>query len=150
MYSASGLEQPENRKLSTSIITRLVCNYKHERNNFFIYNSDEDTPVDNIQSLPPTQDCSVNWAEQLHIPTRFSSEASEAIKSGVMTRAARVEINTSVATMIMVYTIRPTPDDMNTVCWRLLQKYPKLRDNSSNGYVSIIPVLYHACMATRY
>ena len=111
----------------------MHCHYKHECNDFSIYNSDEDTPVDNIQSLPPTQDSSVNWAEQLQIPTRFSSEASEAIKSGLMTRAARVEINTSVATMIMVYTIHSTPDDMNTVCWRLVQKYQKLRDNSSNG-----------------
>lgn len=77
-----------------------------------------------------------DWAEQLTIPVRYSGGTNEAIKSGLMTRAARVEINNALATLMMVYTMRPSPDEMHTVCRRLVQKYPKLKDSSPTGYVS--------------
>lgn len=99
--------------------------------------------VDNILSMPrcakvePASD----WAEQLTIPVRFSGGTSEAVRSGLVTKAARIEINNSLATLVMVYTMRPTPTDMHTVCRRLVEKYPKLKDSSPNGYVSIH--LYH-------
>ena len=58
------------------------------------------------------------------------------MKTGVMTKGARSEIMSALATLIMVYTIRPTPDDMYTVCRRLVQTYPKLKDSTDTGYVS--------------
>ena len=80
----------------------------------------------------PTSD----WAQQLIIPKRFSGKTTEAMKTGVMTKGARSEIMSALATLIMVYTIRPTPDDMYTVCRRLVQTYPKLKDSTDTGDVS--------------
>ena len=77
-----------------------------------------------------------DWARKFTIPVHFSKATSEAIKSGVMTRAARVEVNNSLSTLMMVHTMRPSPDDIRNVCQRLVETYPMLKDSSHNGYVS--------------
>ena len=64
-----------------------------------------------------------NWAEKLVVPTRFSSNTMTAMKEGVLTSKARDEIMTSLSTLIMVHTMRPTPDDYTTVCRRLVEKH---------------------------
>ena len=77
-----------------------------------------------------------NWAQNLTLPTRFSKVTTEAIKSGVLTKKARVEIHNSLATVMLVYTSRPTTIDREIICRRLIEKYPCLRDGSPSGYVS--------------
>ena len=79
-----------------------------------------------------------NWAEKLVISQRFSVVTNESIKSGVLTPKARSEIVHSLATLIMIHTIRPTTDNLNTVCTRLIKMYLILKDTMDNGYVSFI------------
>ena len=81
-------------------------------------------------------DPAVDWAEHLTLPARFSKETTEAIECGVLTRKARVEIHNSIATLMLVHTSRPTASDRDTVCRRLVQKFPTLKDGSDTGYVS--------------
>ena len=103
----------------------------------------------NIHACLRLCDPATDWARELIIPVRFSAETHKAIEIGVLTRKARVEINSSLATLMMVYTIRPTPDDMHTVCRRLVQKYPTLKDNSPSGYVStLITFMTDICVCT--
>ena len=53
----------------------------------------------------------LDWAEPLTLPTRFSVETSGAIEFGILTKKARVEIHNSIATLMLVYTSRPTSND---------------------------------------
>ena len=52
-----------------------------------------------------------SYAEKLAIPTRFSAETTACIKSGVLTKRSRDEIVNSLATLMLVHTSRPTPED---------------------------------------
>ena len=79
-----------------------------------------------------------NWAEKLAIPKRFSVVTNEAMKSGVLTPKVRDEIVQSMSTLIMVHTIRPTSNDYNTVCLRLIKTHPILKDRIDSGYVSSV------------
>ena len=79
---------------------------------------------------------SLDWAEHLTLPTRFSKETTGAIESGILTKKARVEIHNAVATLMLVYTSQPTSNDQDVVCRRLIQKYPTLKDSSDSGCVS--------------
>ena len=78
-----------------------------------------------------------DWAERFTIPTRFSAETLTAIKSGIPTNRARNEIVNSLATLILVHTNRPTPDDFTSVCQKLVTKYPTLKDKVDSGYVNL-------------
>ena len=81
-----------------------------------------------------------SYAEKLAIPTRFSAETTACIKSGVLTKRSRDEIVNSLATLMLVHTSRPTPEDLTMVSRRLMEKYPILKDNVDGGYVS------HTCL----
>ena len=72
------------------------------------------------------------------IPTRFSVDTMTVLKEGVLTSKARDEIITSLSTLIMVHTMRPTPDDYTTVCRRLVEKHPRLKDRTSPHYVCTV------------
>ena len=78
----------------------------------------------------------VDWAEHLTFPARFSADTLAGIESGIPTQRARNEIIDSLATLMLVHTRRPIPDDLTTICHRLVEKYPTLRDKVNNGYVS--------------
>ena len=56
------------------------------------------------------------WAKNLTLPTRFSKAKTGAIESGVLTRKAHVEIHNPLATLMLVYTSRPTPNDRGVIC----------------------------------
>ncbi len=77
-----------------------------------------------------------SYAGKVTIPTRFSTETAACVKSGVLTKKARDEIVNSLATLMLVHTSRPSPDDLTTVCKRLVRKYPVLKDKVDSGYVS--------------
>ena len=79
---------------------------------------------------------SLDWADVLVLPTRFSRATTMAVETGVLTKSARVEIVDSLATLILTHTSRPTPHDLTIICQRLTEMYPKLKDMLDNGYVS--------------
>ena len=82
------------------------------------------------------RETSKDWANSLVLPTRFSVSTAVAIESGVLTKAARVEVVDSLATLMLTFTSRPTPHDFDVICRRLTAKYPKLKDLVDGGYVS--------------
>lgn len=84
------------------------------------------------RSLEPDLD----WAEKLILPVRFSAATNKVVESGKLTSKARVEIVTALSTLMLVHTSRPTPSDLTTVCRRLVEKYPKLRDKVDSSFVS--------------
>ena len=57
-----------------------------------------------------------------------------------ITSAVRCEIVSSIATLVMVHIINPTPDQYTTLSQRLISEYPILKDNFGCGYVSV-PIL---------
>lgn len=58
------------------------------------------------------------------------------MKTGILKRRHRDEIINSLSTLMLVHTSHPTPDDYTTVCRRLVEKYPNLKDKVDSGYVS--------------
>jgi hypothetical protein len=58
-----------------------------------------------------------------------------------ITSAVRCEIITSLATLVMVHTMNPTPTEYTTLSGRLVAKYPILADGFGCGYVSYLHVL---------
>lgn len=90
----------------------------------------------NFCSCVKEEESDPDWATKLSIPSQFSVETMSSIKSGVPTRKARDEVINSLATLIMVHTMRPTSNDYNTVCKRLIEKHTALKDNIGSGYVS--------------
>ena len=84
----------------------------------------------------------IDWTKQVTIPTRFSAETTSALKNKVPTQKARDEIINALATLILVHTLRPTSDDYNMVCQRLVNKHPSLKDASGSGYVGFLLYIY--------
>ena len=80
----------------------------------------------------------VDWAEQIVIPSRFSAETTSILESGVLKPKARDEIVNTLSTLIVVHTIKPTTNDYNTICSRLIKKRPVLKDHIGTGYVGMI------------
>lgn len=76
------------------------------------------------------------WAEKLAIPSRFSAKTTAALESGTPTGKARDDIINALATVTMVHTMNPTGSEYNTVCRRLTEKHPVLKDSIGTGYVS--------------
>ena len=68
---------------------------------------------------------------------RFSKETTGNIAAGVLTQKTREEVVNSLSTLMLVYTIRPTPNDYNIICKRLVDKHPTLKDHAGSGYVSV-------------
>lgn len=68
----------------------------------------------------------------------FSHHVKEAVTTGVITARARKEINQVLRTYITAYTIRPSSEQYTTVCKKLIEKYPSLKDTKEKTkYVSI-------------
>lgn len=55
----------------------------------------------------------------------------------MLTKTARCEIIAAIATRMVQYTRYPTSYEYQTVCKKLIQKYPNIQDPVGNGYVSI-------------
>lgn len=60
----------------------------------------------------------------------------KAIDTGIVCAKPRRDISQVLRTLILQFTRYPTPDQYVTVCRRLVEKFPKLRDDENNGYVS--------------
>ena len=60
----------------------------------------------------------------------------ERIQNKHITNATRIEIITSIAVPMHQQTTHPTSEEYTSVCKRLVEKYPVLKDSCGNGYVS--------------
>ena len=93
------------------------------------------------------------WHLNFMIPqdTAFTSCVQQAIKTGVITTKARREIISVLRTYVVSNTVYPTSDQYNTVCRKLVAKFPNLvdREQGKSTIVSIklaityILILYH-------
>ena len=90
-----------------------------------------------------------DWAKQVSIPTRFSAETTSALKNKVTTQKACDEIINALAALILVHTLRPTSDDYNMMCQRLVNKHPSLKDASGSGYVGFLHTHTHTHTQTH-
>lgn len=89
------------------------------------------------QITPPSKTTlSSSWLESFEIPTEFSHRTKESIRTGVVTKRARCEIIAALATRILQSTRYPTPNVYQTICTKLIRKFPTLQDPVGNGYVS--------------
>jgi len=85
---------------------------------------------------------SSNWHLMFAIPelTCFSDAVKEAVRIGVITSKARREIIQVLRTYITAHTFYLKSEQYNMVCQKLVEKYPKLRDdigaNNDCCYVS--------------
>ena len=70
------------------------------------------------------------------VPTSYSFKTMKAIRSGVVTKTARVEIIAALHTRMLQLADYPTPQDYKLVCQKLVSVYPTLGDCNGSGYVS--------------
>lgn len=59
----------------------------------------------------------------------------ERLENGEITDALRCEIVSSIAVRIYEICTYPKPEEYTTICKRLIEKYPILKDTYGNGYV---------------
>lgn len=79
------------------------------------------------------------WHLSFNIPKNFSVRTMAALSSGdkmAITSAVRCEIVSALATMVMVHTMYPTPEQYSFVCQKLVKEYEILHDGFGCGYVS--------------
>ena len=77
------------------------------------------------------------WLTSFTVPAGFSANTEDAISTGILTSKVRTEIVQSLSASILVHTKKPTPEEYNTICSKLIDTYPTLRDEyGGSGYVS--------------
>jgi len=88
---------------------------------------------------------SSDWHFQFTIPElhSFSQPVKDAVKTGLITAQARREINQVLRTYMTAHTIKPTSEQYNIVCRKLIVKFPKLQDTEgTSNYVSTYIIVY--------
>lgn len=100
------------------------------------------TTESSLPEVPVTTQSSVvrsTWHLQFNIPEldTFSGAVKDAIKTGVVTSIARREIVQVLRTYITKETRYPTGEQYVTVCQKLIEKFPSLKDTEGDSpYVS--------------
>ena len=87
----------------------------------------------------PSPSIQSTWHYQFEIPDlhNFSGIVKTAVETGIVTGLARREIIQVLRTYMLRYTIRPTSEQYQTVCIKLITKYPNLKDTEGDStYVS--------------
>ena len=87
----------------------------------------------------PRDTAKKDWHLEFNIPelSTFSDHVKEAVRTGVVTARARREIVQVLRTYVTAHTLYPKSEQYNTVCSKLIQKYPKLEDDEGQKtYVS--------------
>ena len=88
-------------------------------------------------SSPGPSTSNNDWHHSFAVPCNFSTSTEEALKSGKLTRPNRTEIVQALSTAMLVYTKVPTKEQYNTVCQKLIERFPVLKDDvGTTGYVS--------------
>ena len=99
--------------------------------------------------LPKNQEWHVGFAiPELEV---FSTQVLNAINTGVVTASARREIVQILRTYVLAHTKNPKSEHYNTVCRKLVEKYPKLQDTEGDShYVRTYLVLVDALMCMPF
>jgi len=71
--------------------------------------------------------------------TSFTNSVQQAIRTGLITANAKREIISVPRTYIIAYTVYPTSEQYNTVCCKLVSKFPNLMD-SEHGKSTIVSI----------
>ncbi len=81
---------------------------------------------------------SSNWHLDFKVPDKdkFGYTAAAAIEDGHLTSSAKRKIISLMRSLIIPHTLYPTAEQYVTVCAKLVEKHPKLRDMVGNGIVS--------------
>lgn len=93
------------------------------------------------------------WHIDFQIPELdvFSAYVVNAINTGVVTGGARREIVQVLRTYVLAYTSNLTSEHYNTICRKLVDKYPKLQDTEGDSrYVSTINIFILFYMLDLY
>lgn len=72
----------------------------------------------------------------LTVPDQFSRATMERLRRKEVTDASRNEIISAIAIPLYQQTMYPKPEEYTTICKKLVEKYPVLKDSCGNGYVS--------------
>lgn len=105
------------------------------------------------QSNPARSTCSSSalvssseseWHIDFSIPelNNFSQHVKDAVNSGVVTLRARREIVQVLRTYMTAFATRPKPEQYMTICRKLIEKYPALKDHDgATKWVSVLKLL---------
>lgn len=63
-----------------------------------------------------------------------------------ITNAVRQEVVSAVATLMMVHTMHPTPEQYTSIAVSLVKEYPVLKDSFGCGYVSVHKHILYTCI----
>lgn len=88
---------------------------------------------------PSRNSADQEWHVSFIIPELdvFSAHVLQAINTCVVTASARREIVQVLRTYVLAHTCNPKSEHYNTVCRKLVDKYPKLQDTEGDSrYVS--------------
>ncbi len=80
------------------------------------------------------------WLDTFQMPKQFSLKTMSVLKNNVkleVTEAIKREVISSIATLVMVHTIHPSPEERTALAQRLVNTYPILKDSLGCGYVSV-------------
>ena len=91
------------------------------------------TPAESVTQSP--RDVNQEWHVGFIIPERnvFSTHVLKEINTGVVTASARREIVQILRTYVLAHTHKPKSEHYNTVCQKLVDKYPKLQDTEGDS-----------------
>jgi len=92
-----------------------------------------------VESSRNSSSVNQDWHISFVIPELdvFSTHVLQAINTGVVTASARREIVQVLCTYVLAYTCNPKSEHYNTICRKLVDKYPKLKDTEGdNHYIS--------------
>lgn len=80
----------------------------------------------------------LNWHMNFPLPQKqtLGYSVCQAIETGVVTSAARRRLVDVMSRCILVHTMKPSPEQYNHVCFQLITKFPKLRDQGLEGHGS--------------
>ena len=91
------------------------------------------------------------WEADFEVPD-VSVKTAQALESGKVSLSTRTELIGAVAYSVWGYTHYPTGEQYNTICAKVVSKYPVLKDTIGTPYVSqtslvkpllLIPLLYN-------
>ena len=60
----------------------------------------------------------------------------KAIRKGILTKSARVEMTNALYSRMVQHNPRPTPFEYKTACSRLIARHSTMKDKTATGYVS--------------
>lgn len=94
-------------------------------------------PACAVQSSQSSSFVSSSWIGSFKIPEKFSRATMKVLSEEVITDKARIEIVSAIALQAYQHTTYPTSEEYTTMCRKLIERYPFLKDKIGNGIVSL-------------